>query len=87
LVALGGSGANKKPTAVSSRGLLSKFSSASTSANGVANYDDQQNDLSNISEHDAMKVSGRSREVKRRILAITQPSLRSEVIASPGENP
>jgi hypothetical protein len=33
---------NKKPTAVSSRGFLSKH--RSTSANGVANYDDDQND-------------------------------------------
>jgi len=39
-------GANKKPTTVSSRGFLSKFN-LSTSAYGVAGYDDdcQQDDL------------------------------------------
>ena len=50
---------NKKPTAVSSRGFLSKFSSASTSANGVANYDDQQNDLSNFNYHGPIVRRGR----------------------------
>jgi hypothetical protein len=40
-------GRNKKPTTVSSRGLLSKFC-LTTSANGVVSYDDQQSDLSNI---------------------------------------
>jgi hypothetical protein len=41
--------ANKKPTTVASRGFLSKLNSASTSAYGVANYDDdQQQNLSNI---------------------------------------
>jgi len=39
---------NKKPTTVSSRGFLSKFS-LTTSANGVGYYDDQQDYLSNIS--------------------------------------
>jgi hypothetical protein len=42
----------KKPTTVASRGFLSKFSSPSTNANGVANYDDyQQCILSNTNQH------------------------------------
>ena len=35
--------ATKKPTAVASRGFLSKAFSTSTSANGIASYDDDQN--------------------------------------------
>jgi hypothetical protein len=41
----GGAG-KKKPTAVSSRGFLSKAFSTSTSANGIAGYDDDQNSMS-----------------------------------------
>jgi hypothetical protein len=33
---------NKKPTTVASRGFLSKFNLASTSAHGAANNDDYQ---------------------------------------------
>jgi len=41
--------AQKTPRAVASRGFLPKLKSRSTSANGVANYDDyQQNDLSDV---------------------------------------
>src|SRR4051794_14849292 len=42
----------KKPTAVSSRGFLSKISLFATSANGVVHYDDQNcQDLSNKNNH------------------------------------
>ena len=37
-------GSDKKPTTVASRGFLLKLGSVSTSANGVANYDDDQHD-------------------------------------------
>ena len=46
----GGAG-KKKPTAVASRGFLSKAFSTSTSANGIAGYDDDQNDMSNYCIH------------------------------------
>jgi hypothetical protein len=47
-VAAGIRESNKKPTTVSSRGLLSKFN-LTTIANGVVSYDDDyQSDLSNI---------------------------------------
>lgn len=39
---------NKKPTTVSSRGFLSKFILTTTKTNGVASYDDDQIDLSNV---------------------------------------
>ena len=58
----------KNPRPFRAVGFYRNFSSVSTSANGVVNYDDQQNDLSNISEHCALKIRGRSRKVKRRIL-------------------
>jgi hypothetical protein len=45
-------GAQKTPRPFASRGFLSKLNLPSTSANGVANYDDdQQSDLSNIHYH------------------------------------
>jgi len=50
---LTGSRGIKKPTAVSSRGFLSKISLFATSAYGVVTYDDQncQDDLSNKTNH------------------------------------
>ncbi|MCL4789860.1 MAG: hypothetical protein KJ070_24290 [Verrucomicrobia bacterium] len=48
----GGRGPNKKPTTVASRGFLSKSGSTSTRADGIAAYDDyQQNNLSNCAKH------------------------------------
>jgi hypothetical protein len=47
---------NKKPTAVASRGFLSKAFLTSTSPNGVANYDDDQGYLSNYSKHCEPKI-------------------------------
>ena len=47
---------NKKTTAVASRGFLSKAFSTSTSANGIARYDDCQNYLSNYSKHCEPKI-------------------------------
>jgi len=45
-------GPNKKPTTVASRGFLSKSGSISTRADGVADYDDcQNNNLPNDSKH------------------------------------
>jgi hypothetical protein len=46
---------NKKPTAVASRGFLSKLSSASTVPGGIAGYqrdDYDYQDLLNLSNHD-----------------------------------
>jgi uncharacterized membrane protein len=43
-VVAGWRGLNKKPTAVASRGFLSKFNLTTTSANGVGNDDDRQSD-------------------------------------------
>jgi len=52
----GGAG-NKKPTAVASRGFLSKAFLTSTSANGIACYDDYYRYyLSNLSEHCERKI-------------------------------
>src|SRR5216684_4745440 len=50
---LTGDRGTKKPTAVSSRGFLSKILLFATSANGAACYDDDQgqNDLSNKTNH------------------------------------
>jgi hypothetical protein len=46
---LAAAGAQKNPRPLASRGFLSKLNLPSTSANGVADYDDdRQNDLSNI---------------------------------------
>ena len=52
-VAAASRGSNKKPTTVSSRGFLSKFNLTTTSANGVASYDDDdcQHDLSVVVQH------------------------------------
>jgi hypothetical protein len=51
----GGAG-KKRPTAVSSRGFLSKACLVSTSANGVAQYDDHYY-LSNLSSHYELKIA------------------------------
>jgi hypothetical protein len=60
----GGAG-NKKPTAVSSRGFLSKVFLTSTSANGVANDDDYYRYyLSNLSDHCELKIRERRPRVK-----------------------
>src|ERR1039457_7658820 len=49
---LAAAGAQKSPRPFPSRGLLSKLSLRSTSAGGVANYDDdQQSYLSNVHYH------------------------------------
>jgi len=51
LVVAGHRGLNKKPTTVASRGFLSKFNLTTTSANGVANDNDddrQNNSLSRV---------------------------------------
>jgi hypothetical protein len=52
---------NKKPTAVASRGFLSKSFLTSTSTDGVADYDDQNSQiyLSNISKHCERKIAAR----------------------------
>jgi len=68
---------NKKPTAVSSRGFLSKFSSVSTSADGVVSYDDgQNNDLSNQSEHCALRIRRHPGRVKSQSLVKNRIFLR-----------
>jgi hypothetical protein len=72
----GGAG-NKKPTAVASRGFLSKAFSTSTSTNGVANYDDDPNYLSNFSIHYEQKIEIPAGGVKlsiRRLQAAVPPT-------------
>jgi len=60
----GGAG-NKKPTAVASRGFLSKACLTSTSANGIAGYDDYQNYLSEFLKHCEPKIGAGANWVKR----------------------
>jgi len=56
----------KKPTTVASRGFLSKLNLTTTSADGVAYYDDQyQSGLSNVLDHCGYLIGGTSGEVKR----------------------
>jgi len=52
----------QKPTAVASRGFLSKSSSASTSTDGRVGYDDQQYDLSiHFNHQQDIKQRGKER--------------------------
>jgi hypothetical protein len=83
-VAAASRGSNKKPTTVSSRGFLSKFNLTTTSANGVASYDDDdcQHDLSVVVQHsqgiyrwNPVRVKPGFQENLRSILAKIQPVL------------